>query len=332
MGSLQLATLVLRPSKAWGIVAAIFAALLLVLLPVASASTGPTYSWTQIAGSTEVTDNLFALAWDPAGYEIALATNSTGVVHTYGFENDRWVNLHVRTPQPYVNGAGTFETPGTYLVYDSALKTMLLLATFELGSPVVLTWELVGQVWEPFHPSHSAPSSYNYWPNMIYDSSDNSVILYAGDFGECDCETNDLWALQAGTWHELAAAPTGAGSVVYVPWLGGLVTLGSHAWILKGGKWSEITVMHHPTPEDIVIAVYDPHLRAEVFTVVPPSGIASVKLWQAQTDELINITSKTVDSEVVCSYGPNYDPSLQGLVCAGATSLNEQVNGVWLFV
>jgi hypothetical protein len=277
------------------------------------------------------------LVFNPAGYEMALATNATGVIRTYALEDGRWVDLQVRTPQAF--GCGLTQMGfGPYLVDDARDGYMLLVDAFNYPPPCdgprspsasplhVLTWKFQGGIWTQIQTQNAPFASANSPPVVAYDSSDGYVLLYGGDNGgSCNCETNRTWSYHDGVWTQFSGpAPTEIPfQLLFDPALDKILLISGGYWTFHAEVWERIFPSNPPNSNLADQAGYDAALHALVVGVITESLKQTIWVWRAGATGFVDITSATKNSGVVCDTASangvdtDYDPGLKGLICQG---------------
>ncbi|MFZ0890803.1 MAG: hypothetical protein WB778_03090 [Thermoplasmata archaeon] len=301
--------------------------------PARPSAPGATYALTEIAGPSPVTENLVSgLVWDPElGHEVALSFNAAGTLGTYELVGAKWKELRTGTPQ--VQQAPCYATP--YLAYDASDRYLVLLTA--VSNCGLKLWEYSGTHWTYVSVGHSAPASDgDASPGLMYDSESGTLLLYAGDFGYCDCATGEIFSYHAGTWTQLPNAPVGADlqNLVDNPGIGKLVALGNleEAWTSHDGTWSRLW-FHPPIYFTNTYPItYDPAIggllvAGNTYTNSCPGQC--YWLWKAGSNGFINITAKTLNPSVACD-GASYDPLLSAVVCVGSPNATPPY-GIWEF-
>ncbi|MFZ1023176.1 MAG: hypothetical protein WAN87_03475 [Thermoplasmata archaeon] len=314
---------------------------------LANDGSGTSYGWSVL--SPKISDpSLFStnLAWDPAGYEMAVVTGPSGY-GTYALEGNGWVNLHVRTP--VCTGVAPMlvddESDGYMLLIDAfavGCGTQSADSPSEAGHALVQLWRFQeGFGWDhintPTGPRLPADclSDVACSPGAVYDVSDGYVLLYGG-FSDGRNFSVQTWSYHAGAWTEISGSAPFRGSAVmtYDPNLGKVLLVGYGWWTYHAGAWKQIFPVDRPVLNQVYQYNYDPKLQALMVSASSsyPSNSQNsyMYLWKDGSKGFTNITSETVNADFECIfYGnvalPTYDPLVHGLVCEGYSG------GVWKF-
>lgn len=331
-------------APAWSI--ALSAAVVLLMIAgnsdashFSGSDTATTYAWSQVSDETSVTNNLSVMAWDPGvGHVVGIVVNASFGFSTYELKGKSWVGFHVWTPQIWTDrrgGVGECQA-SPYLVYDASDGYLLLLNPYSQCGGGVQLWKFQLDHWTYLAARNAPPESNDNPPGVVYDASDKLVLLYAGDFGSCDCYVDKMFGYHAGTWSQLANIPledefSGGGSsiapnVVYDPGLGMVVNFGNFGggggalrdWTYHSGKWEPLSIQNRLYPLSFVNLVYDPAIPGVLVTGFTSANYYTPPyytfLWKDGTSGFANVTSLIANSDIGC-LGPIFDPELEALIC-----------------
>jgi len=315
---------------------------------LASNGGSTTFAWS-VLNSQISNPSLFStnLAWDPAGYEMAVVSGASGY-GTYALENNHWVNLQVQTP--ICTGIAPMlvddESDGYMLLVDALAVGCGAQSVTSLSTPghaLVQLWRFQeGTGWihintptGPRLPADCLAFPGECSPGAVYDVSDGYVLLYGG-FTDGRNSSVQTWSYHAGSWTELSGSGPfrGVAVMTYDPNLGKVLLVGTGWWTYHSGTWRQIFPANRPVANQVYQYNYDPKLHALVvsaFSANPsdPQG-PYMYLWKDGGKGFTNITSETVNADFECIfYGniplPTYDPLVSALVCVGYSG------GVWKF-
>jgi hypothetical protein len=212
----------------------------------ASASPGPLVSsagpWTKLPTTSPFSTTsshgwvLSAPVFYPPGQEIVVVAqryNLSYLYHvsdsTWVFKDGNWLNLKIPTPHWY-------NPP--YMIYDSRNRDVL--ATGYDSNANWHTWTFQNNQWTVANHGRSLYlGCVDSCPDgIVYDASTGQPIMFGGDSGCGDCDSNLSYEFHAGQWHRLGTVgfPLGsyAGDVfAYDPPT-------QSAWVLFGENYGTI--------------------------------------------------------------------------------------------
>ncbi|MCI4353887.1 MAG: hypothetical protein L3K06_00795 [Thermoplasmata archaeon] len=221
------------------------------------------------------------------GYVVAVSLNvsTSGYSSTYGPTELTWIFSHGTWSLQNTTG----QVPATLspgLVYDAKDEYVLLYGGRLMGTPAPVapvtnqTWAYRAGVWSNLSGSSTAAPFAIQFPNLVYDSADQYVLLF-DQIGLSSSNPNGTfqttWTYSGGVWTDLTATagapPELLGAMAYdaldgyVLYFGGDTLanqLTDATWTFLAGTWTNVTASVHGAPSGRIQfgIAYDPLVGA----------------------------------------------------------------------
>ncbi len=214
-----------------------------VVLFDGSAGTTWTYAdgaWTSVGGVSPSPRWYASLAYDGSAGQVVLfgglQGSSTPLNDTWVFAGGTWQNLTASV------GSAPPPRSGASLTYDPVLPGgggLVLFGGYNGTSPMNDTWAFQGGHWKRLVTTRPSPSLA--YPDLGWDSADQTLLLFGGSDGTAD--RNGTWLWNGTQWNSTpvgsSAPPAREGAAMaYDPWNGSTVLFGgSSGGTALGDTW-----------------------------------------------------------------------------------------------